>query len=455
MKTQSMCCPLVIAAVAAVMLMIGAINGSAAEPIGWRNDGSGSFSDCQPPTHWSKDTRVLWKTDMPGQSMSSPVVVGSVVVTTAEPAELIGVHAEDGAVVWKRMHDYGAVFDAAKIREIESQHAAAAKIRQQIEQLQKKLTDLTTRDPDSVEKQSLESAIADLQKQYEAGTPYPPIAGDGVGNATATPITDGKAIWTTFATGIVSSHDLEGNRNWIQFLEKPTGRYTSSPVLVGNRLIVHFNHLTALDAANGNVLWQTDSPTRNGTPVTARVGTTDVVITPSGTVIRVADGRTIAEKLFDLAYCSPISRDGIVYAIERGAMKAIELKEQGAANVTATLKWEERGAEDDRLASPVLHAGVLYSISGKGILDAVQADSGKRVYRKRLEFGQARADPSLAIAGDLLFISSNEGRTFVIKPTGQYEEISRNDLEGFSSSPFFHASRAYIRTPKHLYCIGE
>jgi outer membrane protein assembly factor BamB len=436
-------------------LFLLALTGEATEPVGWRNDGSGCFANCQPPTSWSAENHLRWKKDLSGSSMSSPVVVGDYVFTMVEPTELICLRADDGSIAWRRTHNYADVFPPEKVREIETQHAAAAKIRQRIEQLQKQLTEVTKSDPASTEKQTLEADIASLQKQYDDATPFPPATTDGgTGNTTGTPVSNGRAVWSAFATGIVSSHELDGNRNWMQFLEKPTARHTASPVLAGNRLIVHFKNLIALDADDGHVLWRAETPARNGTPVVTRVGTSELIVTPAGSVIGVPDGQILAEKLFDLAYCSPIVHDGVVYAIERGATKAIQLSADGKA-LTTKILWETRGAEDDRLASPVVHQELLYSISGKGILEVVEADSGERVYRKRLDLGQGRADPSLAIAGDFLFVSSNSGRTLVLKPGREYEEISRNELEGFSSSPFFNGECTYIRTAKHLYCIGQ
>jgi outer membrane protein assembly factor BamB len=380
--------------------------------------------------------------------------MGPHVFTLAEPTNLICLRATDGQVEWTKSHNYEDFLPAAKAREIAVQLAEAQKVQERIDQLQKQRTEKQKSDP-AAEDTELKTQLEALQQQYEKMTPFPAPRTDGAGNTTSTPVTDGRFVWASFANGIVSSHSVDGSRNWMHFIEKPNPRHTSSPVLSGDLLIVHFKQLTALDAATGQIRWQVATPPRNGTPVLARVAENEWIITPAGSVVRVKDGHLVAEKLFDLAYCSPIVQDDIVYAVERGTTKAIQLAEPESNEVAAKVLWEIRGAEDDRLASPLIHDGLLYSIGGKGIFEVVDAKTGERVYRKRLDFGNGRPDPSVAKAGDVLFVSNNLGSTLLLKTGRNFELVSRNELEGFSSSPFFEAGRLYIRAPKHLYCLGE
>ena len=46
-------------------------------------------------------------------------------------------------------------------------------------------------------------------------------------------------------------------------------------------------------------------------------------------------------------------------------------------------------------------------------------------------------------------------RRAAIQPGRQFEEVARNSLEEFRSSPVFAGKRMYIRTTKHVYCIGK
>lgn len=49
----------------------------------WRGDGTGLSADAVPPVHWDAETNVLWKTEIPGKGMSSPVVYGDRVYLTS------------------------------------------------------------------------------------------------------------------------------------------------------------------------------------------------------------------------------------------------------------------------------------------------------------------------------------------------------------------------------------
>jgi len=233
-------------------------------------------------------------------------------------------------------------------------------------------------------------------------------------------------------------------------------RHSASPIIAGNLLIVHLKELVALDLRTGEIVWKADTPARNGTPVVLTVGEQTVVVTPAGAVVRSEDGKVLAKELFDLGYCSPITHNGVIFAAERGRLLAIKLS---VGNETDTLQtdvlWQARSAQEDRLASPVVHGGHLFSATGSGILDVVDTSTGKVIKRKRLDLGEGRVDASLSLANDRLFIQSTNGTTVILEPTADCPEVARNVAEGSSSSPFFVDERIVFRTATHLICIGE
>jgi hypothetical protein len=52
-------------------------------------------------------------------------------------------------------------------------------------------------------------------------------------------------------------------------------------------------------------------------------------------------------------------------------------------------------------------------------------------------------------------LGSTKGATVVLEPGREYREVARNQLEGYGSCPVFSGQRMYLRTNKHLYCIGK
>jgi hypothetical protein len=54
------------------------VSGVAGELSGFRGDGAGLYPRATPPTSWSPESNVVWKTEMPDWSNASPLTRGSV-----------------------------------------------------------------------------------------------------------------------------------------------------------------------------------------------------------------------------------------------------------------------------------------------------------------------------------------------------------------------------------------
>ncbi len=426
----------------------------AVQAAGWRNDGTGRFPNANPSINWSKDENVAWKVELPGRSLTSPVVVGRHVFVTSDPAELICLSIEDGQTVWQRSHEYADVFGDAKGPAIEENLRLANDVRKQRDELNRE-RDEAKKAGENEKQDQLQQQIELLEKRYDELTVYPPKPGGDTGNSTSTPVSDGQDIFTVFATGIVSSHSLDGTRNWMTFIDGARGDHSASPLLVDGKLIVHLRDLVALNPENGSVVWRVQSDEQHGSPVATRVGNDFVLVTAGGDVIRTSDGAIIAKRQFRLGHNSPIVEDGVVYSLEDGAIKAFQLPSVMDSEVKLDLQWETSNTRANQLASPIYHNGLLYGVAEKGILSVTDAKTGERVYRKRLDFDGGRVDASLCLAGEFLFVSNTRGTTLVLRPGREFEQVAHNDFEGFSSSLAFAGNRIYIRTARFLFCVGE
>jgi outer membrane protein assembly factor BamB len=428
---------------------------SAAPPVGWRNDGSGKFPAANPPISWATDRNIVWRIETPGRSLASPVVVGNRVFVTAEPAELVCFATKDGETLWQQSHQYTDALGKTEGRRIEKNLALARDLEQKVGDLHRERD--TARKANDVDKQKdLEKQIDALRERIKPLKVFPPRPGAGsdTGNTGSTPISDGENVFAVFATGIVGSHTLTGKRNWMKFIEAPRDGHCASPLLVDGKLIVHLRNLIALDARTGETVWKAETGARHGSPVITRIDGTPVVVTPEGAVVRVADGRIIAKNQFRLNYSSPIAHAGMVYAMQDSSIKAISVTDVTADEAVTQVAWESTGSRSSRLASPVYHEGLLYSVTEQGILEVTDARTGKRVYRQRLEFDGGRVDPSVTLAGNHLYVSNTRGATVVFLPGREYEEIARCQLDdGFSSSLVFAGKRLFVRTRKFFYCI--
>ena len=103
----------------------------------------------------------------------------------------------------------------------------------------------------------------------------------------------------------------------------------------------------------------------------------------------------------------------------------------------------------------MVHDGLIYCVATRGILSVLDASTGKTVYTRRLNLGNGPVWPSLLHAGDHVYASNRDGNTVVFKTGRKYQEVARNHLEEFISTPVVHQGRIYIRTYGHLYSIGE
>lgn len=439
----------------AVLIVGSTTLATAGPPVGWRNDGTGKFQSANPPSAWGADKNIAWRVQLTGRSLASPVVVGERVFVMAEPAELVCLSATNGEVLWKRSHQYVDVFGIAEGERIEKDLAQARKLQDQANQLNRKRDEARKANDEKTQKE-LEQQINVLREQAKKLQVFRPMPGGDTGNTGSTPTSDGKNVFAVFGTGIVSSHSLSGERNWLKFIEAPSSDQSASPVLVDGKLIIQLRKLVALDSATGEVIWKAETGARHGSPVVTEIGGTQVVITPGGSIVRVADGRIVAKNQFRLNHASPIVHAGVVYAMQDERIKAVTITNASADSAVTQVAWESDGSRASRLASPILHNGLLYSVTEQGILEVTDAKNGKRVYRKRLEFKGGRVDPSLSLAGDRIYISNTRGATVIVRPGSKYEEIARCQLDdGFSSSLAFSSNRLYVRTPKHVYCIAE
>ena len=102
-------------------------------------------------------------------------------------------------------------------------------------------------------------------------------------------------------------------------------------------------------------------------------------------------------------------------------------------------------------ASPIYYRGILYSLNDNGVLVALDAKTGKEIYRQRLG-GNCNSSP--IAANGLLYFSNNDGATFVVKAGRQFQIVATNHLnERITAPPAIAGNDLIYRTDSHIYCI--
>lgn len=380
------------------LVLLGLVAAAAAGPgAGWRTDGTGSYPESTPPLAWSSEDNVVWATPMPDWSNSTPVLCDDRLFVCAEPTTLLAVRLADGAILWQADNGFAAL------------------------------------DP---------PVEAELPKTHNVN-----------GYSSCTPVTDGRHVYAIFTVGTAAGYDLDGQRRWIRRIDPPVSDWghSSSPVLVGDTLIVLVKDLVGLDAATGAERWRTPSAQRWGTPIHARIGDVDCVVTPGGQIVSVADGAVLCDGLPSLEFNAPLLQDGVLYFIQG---------QSHAYRMPATVKalppehlWQTGIPKNRYYASPVLCDGLIYAIHRGRMLTVLDAANGEKVYSMKLDVGRGNAFPSIAVAGGHVFVSNDSGITLVLKPGRTHQEIARNQVGAFRSTPVFAGRRLYVRGLERLICI--
>ena len=367
-----------------------------AETVGWRMDGDGRYPDTRPPASWSTTENVVWKTALPSWSNASPVLLRdkSLILVLSEPDELVAVDADSGEIAWKT---------------------------------------------------STGDVTGESVKAHKAN-----------GWTSPTPVSDGSYVFTVFGSGVVAAHTSGGERLWAKKVQEPAHRWghSASPVLGSGRLIVHLVDLIALDPATGEEVWRAESEIKWGSPVVTRIAGTEVVITPAGDVFRADSGEPVASEIGNLDYATPVVQDGVIYFIEKRAT-AVRLPE--TLDGPFEQLWESRIQGSRHYASPVIHDGLIYAVSREEQFSILDAATGELLDERKLDLGSGSnsAYPSLALAGEKIYLSTENGTTVVLEPGRAYEETARSSIGEFRATPIFAGDRMYVRAFDGLYCFGS
>jgi len=398
---------------------------------GWRGDGCGCFPDADPPLTWGhseepkgaqpiKDVKppaesdyqknLKWSAKTGTTGYASPVIMNGKIFVVSEPDsggthdELYAVDLADGKALWKKTISADKLGDEIK------------------------------------------------GKLPERGS---------TGTAAATPVAHAGCVYVALGNGLVACFREDGTEVWTVFLDQPTvleyGR-SASPLLADGKLLVMGAHLTALNLANGQVLWEAKEVACSyGSPALAKIGGEEVVITPRGDVVGVRDGKVLLKEIGQTAHTTPLVHEDIVYFIDQGC-SAVRLPKKIETPLEAKRLWVG-SVEGETFASPVLHANRLYTIDSHGIYRVLDAGTGKILLEKdsglKPAEGEVNLYPSVTLAGKYLFLSNDRGQTLLLEPGDEYKEVRRNHLEsGAGGSLLFLGKHLFVRGERRLFCVG-
>jgi outer membrane protein assembly factor BamB len=386
----------------------------------FRGPGGDGHSDSKElPLRWSETENVKWKTAIPGQGWSSPVILGNQIwMTTAldngKSLRAVCVDCETGKI----------------LRNVEVFAVAAPEFKHKM------------------------NSYASPTPVIEPGRVY--VHFGTYGTACLSTET-GEVLW----------------RNQSMRLEHENGP-GSSPILLRNKLIIpcdgmDVRYLVALDKLTGKPIWKTDrSGEINKPPPFRKAYSTPLVIKVNGAeqiVSSAADyvfgyepetGKEIWRVHYE-GYSNvpmPVYGDGLLFictGFDKAQLWAI--RPDGKGDVTAThVAWKYL-KQIPLKPTPLFVSGKLYFVSDNGIATCLDAKTGKEIWQERIG-GEYSASP--VSVDERIYFFSHEGKSVVLQPGETFQPIATNQLgSGFMASPAIAGKAFYLRSKTDLYRIEK
>ncbi|WDQ15489.1 PQQ-like beta-propeller repeat protein [Rhodopirellula sp. P2] len=377
------------------------------------------------PTEWSREKNIAFRTELPGQGWSSPVIAN------------------------------GRIYVSAAIPVDQQSDAKATEYELTLIVLDAKNGEILKSVP--LMRQTAEKS-ARIHKKNSHASP--------------TPIVDGNRVFVHFGYQGTACVDLDGNLIWKNrdLFFKPVHGNGGTPVLVDDKLIFTCDgakdpKVVALDAGTGKLAWEVKRPNDAKkkfsfcTPLTIVIEGQKQVIAPGSDCVLAIDpasGNVIWE-LFYSGYSvipKPIYHNGLVYlstSYDTPSLLAIDPTGQG--DVTEThLRWSIN-KNVPHTPSLLADEEYLYSISDDGIAMCVDAATGDVVYKKRV--GGGFSSSPVLVDGKIHY-TNESGETTVIATGPKYKVLAENDLgERTLASAAVDANALIMRTADAIYRIEE
>jgi outer membrane protein assembly factor BamB len=246
----------------------------------------------------------------------------------------------------------------------------------------------------------------------------------------------------------------------------------STPVLWGDLLMFHMDgsdkqYVTALDKRTGQQVWKTARSGKMnaepqlrksyGTPLIIPIRGRDQLVSPGADWVYSYDPAT-GEELWKVNYGvlgfsiapRPVAAHGMIYlctSFLRSELIAIRYEENGEP-VEPRIAWRFNKQMPQK-PSPLVVDDLIYLVGDRGIATCLNAHNGEEVWTERLS-GNFSASPMYA--DGKIFLMSHEGVVIVIAPGRQFRELAKNELhEAVMASPAAIDSALFIRSEQALY----
>ncbi len=264
-----------------------------------------------------------------------------------------------------------------------------------------------------------------------------------------------KLYWDQGTSPVLTATDvivarMHGGDSWLAAFDKVTGQIRwkvprnyetavegdnaySTPVLIrehGKPAILAWgaHHLTANDAANGQLIWSCDDFNPQSVPNWPSVASPVI----AGNVAIVACGRA-----------------------DRGQPRLYGIKIGGSGDVTTSQRLWKREDTGTFVPTPAEYHGPVYLLRDRGEIECLDPVSGKTIWKDAFPKSSRNYYASPLVAGDQLYAVREDGTVFVAKIQDHFELLTESKLgEQVIASPVAVSNHLFIRGEHHLFCFA-
>jgi outer membrane protein assembly factor BamB len=375
--------------------------------------------DQTPPLEWDDEKNVLWKSPIPGRGHGSATVVdGKIFLATADEVNQIQsvlcYDAKTGELLWKTdVHQGG------------------------------------------------------FGKPNEQGNPR-------ASKASSTVACDGERLFINFLNSdavYTTALSLTGEQLWQQKITDYTVHqgYGSSPVVYGPLVIAIADNkgsgaIVGFDRVTGEVVWKMERPALPNytTPIIMTIGGKDQAVLVGQDKIVSLDpltGKQNWEMDGATTECVTSTVGDGTYLVTSGGYPENHIsvvRSDGSGEVV----W--RNEMRVYVPSMIIHDGHLYGVSDAGQAFCHAIDNSAPTWEERV---RGKFAASLTLVGDLIYATSDKGKTFIYKANPEaFELVAENKVTAIDiqATPTICGSRIYMRVAQKqgdirqemLYCIG-
>ncbi len=146
-----------------------------------------------------------------------------------------------------------------------------------------------------------------------------------------------------------------------------------------------------------------------------------------------------------------VDRDRVLIVTDFIQPQLWSIRTDGHGDVTSSHVVWKLTRQVGSSPSPVLFRGRIYLVSDQGVATCVAADSGKVIWQHRI--GGTFSSSNVAL-NEHIYLSSEQGKTTVLRPGDEYQPVATNELNGrIFATPVVAGRSLILRTATHMYRV--